>query len=107
MKILNLLKFLNSFKNLFKSKRKKLILDIKKKHNKNIDQEYINDYRRKEREYPDTHSDNDILELILCSSGTSKTTKTTRESGFDNYSSTSSHSYSSCDSSCSSSSSCD
>lgn len=52
-------------KNLFKSKKKKLILDIKKKHNKNISDYDINDYRRKHKKYPDLASDNDILMLIL------------------------------------------
>lgn len=47
------------------SKKKKLILDIKKKHNKNITDSDINDYRRKHGKYTDSTSDNDILMLML------------------------------------------
>lgn len=53
---------LETLKNLFTSKKKKLILDIKKKHISDYD---INDYRRKHKKYPDSASDNDILMLIL------------------------------------------
>ena len=109
-------------KNLFTSKKKKLILDIKKKHNKNIS---------------DSASDNDILMLILSEdlanvessrttsnyssphvttseySNSYKSPKSTRND--DYYSSSSSSSYdsgscsgsSSSSSDCSSSSSCD
>ena len=56
---------LQIIKNLFTSKKKKLILDIKKKHNKNISNYDINDYRRKHRKQSDSISDNDILMLIL------------------------------------------
>ena len=56
---------LQIIKNLFTSKKKKLILDIKKKHNKNISNYDINDYRRKHRKHSDSISDNDILMLIL------------------------------------------
>lgn len=56
---------LQIIKNLFTSKKKKLILDIKKKHNKNISNYDINDYRRKHRKQSDSISDNDILLLIL------------------------------------------
>ena len=65
-------------KNLFTSKKKKLILDIKKKHNKNISDYDINDYRRKHRKQSDSASDNDILMLILSEDlanvGSSRTT---------------------------------
>lgn len=54
---------LETLKNLFRSKKKKLILDIKKKHKKNITDNDINDYRRKHKKY--SNSDNDILMLIL------------------------------------------
>lgn len=54
---------LEMLKNLFRSKKKKLILDIKKKHKKNITDNDINDYRRKHKKY--SNSDNDILMLIL------------------------------------------
>lgn len=47
------------------SKKKKLILDIKKKHKKDITDEDINDCRRKNKLYPDSTSDNDILMLML------------------------------------------
>ena len=56
---------LQIIKNLFTSKKKKLILDIKKKHNKNISDYDIYDYRRKHIKQPDSISDNDILMLIL------------------------------------------
>lgn len=56
---------LEKIKRLFMSKKKKLILDIKKKHNKNITDSDINDYRRKHKMYPDSTSDNDILGLML------------------------------------------
>ena len=42
-----------------------MILDIKKKHNKNITDSDINDYRRKHGKYTDSTSDNDILMLML------------------------------------------
>ena len=124
-------------KNLFTSKKKKLILDIKKKHNKNISDYDINDYRRKHRKQSDSASDNDILMLILSEdlanvessrttsnyssphvttseySNSYKSPKSTRND--DYYSSSSSSSYdsgscsgsSSSSSDCSSSSSCD
>lgn len=122
---------LETVKNLFRSKKKKLILDIKKKHKKNITDNDINDYRRKHKSYPDSTSDNDILMLILSEDlevksahprntekvepfdsvvnyHSSPTTKSSRND--DNYSSRSydsgsSYSYSSSDSN--SSSSCD
>ena len=56
---------LEKIKRLFMSKKKKLILDIKKKHNKNITDSDINDYRRKHGKYTDSTSDNDILMLML------------------------------------------
>lgn len=56
---------LEKLKNLFMSKKKKLILDIKKKNNKNITDSDINEYRRKHKKYPDSTSDNDILGLML------------------------------------------
>lgn len=56
---------LEKMKRLFMSKKKKLILDIKKKHNKNITDSDINDYRRKHKMYPDSTSDNAILGFIL------------------------------------------
>lgn len=56
---------LEKIKRLFMSKKKKLILDIKKKYNKNITDSDINDYRRKHKMYPDSTSDNDILGLML------------------------------------------
>jgi hypothetical protein len=56
---------LEKIKRLFMSKKKKLILDIKKKHNKNITDSDINDYRRKHKMYPYSTSDNDILDLML------------------------------------------
>ena len=124
-------------KNLFTSKKKKLILDIKKKHNKNISDYDIYDYRRKHIKQPDSISDNDILMLILSEdlanvkssrttsnyssphvttseySNSYKSPKSTRND--DYYSSSSSSSYdsgscsgsSSSSSDCSSSSSCD
>ena len=128
---------LELIKNLFTSKKKKLILDIKKKHKKNISDYDINDYRRKHKKYPDSASDNDILMLILSEdlanvessrttsnyssphvttpeySNSYKSPKSTRND--DYYSSSSSSSYdsgscsgsSSSSSDCSSSSSCD
>lgn len=59
------MRILEKIKGLFMSKKKKLILDIKKKHKKNITDEDINDYRRKHKKYPDSTSDNDILMLML------------------------------------------
>lgn len=59
------MRIIEKIKRLFMSKKKKLILDIKKKHKKNITDEDINDYRRKNKLYPDSTSDVDILGLIL------------------------------------------
>jgi hypothetical protein len=56
---------LQIIKNLFTSKKKKLILDIKKKHKKNISDYDIYDYRRKHIKQTDSISNNDILMLIL------------------------------------------
>lgn len=125
---------IEKIKRLFMSKKKKLILDIKKKHKKNITDEDINDYRRKNKLYPDSASDVDILGLILLedvgvksahpintesqtnrsdswisshvsgSTSSSKSSKTSRNDD-SSYSSCDSGSYSSSD--CSSSSSCD
>ena len=58
------------------SKKKTMILDIKKKHNKNITDSDINDYRRKHRKYTDSTSDNDILMLMLLDDVESKSTNT-------------------------------
>ena len=55
---------------------KTIILDIKKKHKKNITDEDINDYRRKHKKYPDSTSDNDILMLMLLDDVESKSTNT-------------------------------
>lgn len=67
---------LEKIKRLFMSKKKKLILDIKKKHKKNITDEDINDYRRKNKLYQDSTSDVDILGLILLGDVEGKSTAT-------------------------------
>ena len=56
---------LQIIKNRFTSKKKKLILDIKKKHNKNISNYDINDNIKGKQKCSDSISDNDILLLIL------------------------------------------
>ena len=93
------------FKNIFRSKRKRLILDLKKKQGKDVSQEDINEYRKKSRKYPDAHSDNDILELMISDIFVAKEnnscTRFSSSRTSDDY--FSSHSY---HSSCGSSSSC-
>ena len=74
-------------KNLFTSKKKKLILDIEKKHNKNISNYDINDYRRKHRKQSDSISDNDILLLILSEDVESTEIKSVHPRNTENYSS--------------------
>lgn len=101
---------LEKIKRLFMSKKKKLILDIKKKHKKNITDEDINDYRRKNKLYQDSTSDVDILGLILLGDVEGKSTATrntekVESSTSRNYDYYNSNSYSDSGSYCSSSSS--
>lgn len=58
---------LNIIKNIFSSKRSKLLKQISEKFGvPSEDVEYnLSKYRVKHSFYPDTHSDNKILELIL------------------------------------------
>ena len=58
---------LNIIKNIFSSKRSKLLKQISEKFGvPSEDVEYnLSKYRVKHSFYPDTHSDNEILELIL------------------------------------------